>query len=498
MVDAPTLRAEIERLDQVWQAMPRGTPAEKAASQAFYGGQIFPLIREEFALREAARVTQAYDLAVMTAGGSPEALVLSLSALRPAKIFFLHTAWQQSLDGVDQVVSALRLKPSQFDKAEVDPDDTVDTYAGVKRAIEWAGNPARVVVDISGGKKSMSVAAGLAAYVAGADIAYVDNSQFLQAFGKPKPGSEFLVFLSHPYTVFGDLARKEAENLYRGHHYGSASRIFERLAHDVPSMVDYGLLRLLSEAYYCWDRLDLPSASEKMERLVDELHRRKVLEPHLVLMPAAALLADQAAILKRLQRNTSRLADRKGLDLAFLREDHLSRDLIFMLHANALRREAEQRYDMAALLLYRVLEMMAQRRLALLGIDTAAPDFRRLPKPFDLDQWQRAVKHCANARDERELPKRLALQDSYIVLYIAGDALVDGLNWGKMMNAITARNRSVFAHGFRFIEPVQYAAFKRVVEDRLQAYCAAEGLDMDRTMDTYRFVTLFSDEGNAQ
>jgi len=103
-VDAPTLRAEIERLDQVWQAMPRGTPAEKAASQAFYGGQIFPLIREEFALREAARVTQAYDLAVMTAGGSPEALVLSLSALRPAKIFFLHTAWQQSLDGVDQVV----------------------------------------------------------------------------------------------------------------------------------------------------------------------------------------------------------------------------------------------------------------------------------------------------------------------------------------------------------------------------------------------------------
>ena len=96
------------------------------------------------------------------------------------------------------------------------------------------------------------------------------------------------------------------------------------------------------------------------------------------------------------------------------------------------------------------------------------------------------------------LPKRLALQDSYIVLYIAGDALVDGLNWGKMMNAITARNRSVFAHGFRFIEPVQYAAFKRVVEDRLQAYCAAEGLDMDRTMDTYRFVTLFSDEGNAQ
>jgi len=103
MSDDTTITDRIEKLSQTWRAMPRGTEAEKAASQRFYQEQVFPLVRQAFAAREASKVTQAYDLAVMTAGGSPEALILSLSVLQPAKAFFLHTEWKQSLGGVDQV-----------------------------------------------------------------------------------------------------------------------------------------------------------------------------------------------------------------------------------------------------------------------------------------------------------------------------------------------------------------------------------------------------------
>lgn len=46
--------------------------------------------------------------------------------------------------------------------------------------------------------------------------------------------------------------------------------------------------------------------------------------------------------------------------------------LLGSLYANALRREAQGRYDVAALLLYRCLELMSQRRLAGLGIDADA------------------------------------------------------------------------------------------------------------------------------
>jgi len=491
MPEENTLIRQIEELSQTWRAMPRGTEAEKAASQCFYQERLFPLVRQAFAAREAQKVTQAYDLAVMTAGGSPEALILSLSALHPAKVFFLHTGWKDSLKGVDQVVAALGLSPSHFDTAQVNPDDTLDTYAGVKKAVEWAGNPTRVVVDISGGKKSMSVAAGLAAYMIGADIVYMDNAEFWQGLGKPKPGSEFLAFLSHPYAVFGDLAQRQAEQLYRQHDYGSAERIFARLAQDVPSVVDYLLFRHLAAAYHAWDRFDLPTAHQEMETLVDQLHRRQVLEPHLKLMPYAAHLAAQSATLGRLRPLTGRLKDVGVPDLDILRNREQAVDLIFSLYANALRREEENRLDLAALLLYRVLEMLAQRRLALMGVDTGAPSYERLSIPLTGSAWQEAVQHCLRRSPPSELPGKLGLVDAYVLLFIQQDPLVDNLDWGQMQNAIDARNRSIFAHGFRFLDEKAYRRFRQVVDDRLAAFCRGGGLDLKGLVASSRFVQPF-------
>jgi CRISPR-associated protein (TIGR02710 family) len=491
MSDEASMAQRIETLSQAWRAMPRGTEAEKTASQRFYQEQVFPLVCEAFAAREAEKVSQVYDLAVMTAGGSPEALILSLSALRPAQVFFLHTAWSRSLEGIDQVVTSLGLKPSQFDKAQVNPDDTLDTYAGVKQGIAWAGNPARVVVDISGGKKSMSVAAGLAAYVIGADIVYVDNREFWQGLGKPKPGSEFLAMLSHPYTVFGDLAQREAERLYRQHDYGGAERIFARLAQDVPSVVDYLLLRHLSTAYHAWDRFVLPDACREMESLVDQLGRRRILEPQLKLMPYITPLAAQAATLGRLRPLTGQLKKAHAPDLDLLQNQAQAADLIFSLYANALRREEERRLDLAALLLYRVLEMLAQRRLALMGIDTSAPDYDRLPIPLSESAWQEAVQSCLRRTPQGGLPGKLGLVDDYILLFTQEDPLVDKLDWGRMQNAIESRNQSIFAHGFRFLSPKAYDGFRRLVDERLAAFCRAEGLDFESLAACSRFVQPF-------
>ena len=487
-----TITDQIEKMSRAWRTMARGTEDEKAASRRFYREQVFPLVQRAFAVREAAKVTKTYDLAVMTAGGSPEALILSLSALRPSRVFFLHTAWKRSLEGVDQVVGTLGLKPSQFDKTQVDPDDTLDTYAGVKRAMEWAGGPAGVVVDISGGKKSMSVAAGLAAYVIGADIVYVDNTEFWQGYGKPRPGSEFLAFLSHPYAVFGDLAQREAERFYRQHDYASAERIFARLAEDVPSVVDYALFQHLAAACRAWDRFDLPTAHQEMETLVDQLHRRRALEPDLKLMGYAAHLAAQAATLYRLRPLTGRLKEAGAPDLEILQNQEQSVDLIFSLYANALRREDEGRLDLAALLLYRVMEMLAQRRLALLGIDTSAPDYEQLRHPLTDEAWQEALQTCLNRVPRPGLPGKLGLVDAYVLLFTQKDPLVDDLNWGQMKNAIGTRNRSIFAHGFRFLGQKPYDQFKKVINERLVTFCKVEGLDFEGLVDSSRFVQPFA------
>lgn len=488
MAEDDTITGQIQAASETWGTMPRGTEAEKEDSERYYQQKVFPLVRRTFAAREADKIPRSYDLAVMTAGGSPEALILSLDVLRPQKAFFLHSDWPESVQCVDRVTRILELPASRFNMTEVNPDDTLDTYAGVKQAVEWAGQPDQVVVDISGGKKSMSAAAALAAYVIGADIVYV-NSEFWQPLGKPRPGSEFLALLSHPYTIFGDLVQREAERFYAKHDYRSAERLFEQLARDVPALVDYEHFRRLSASYQAWDCFNLPRACSEMEALVDELQRRRPLEAGLKLMPHLAQLWGQAETLGRLRPLTGRLRDGDTPDLRILQHGQQAVDLVFSLHANALRREREGRLDMAALLLYRVLELLAQRRLALRGIDTRAPDLESAG--INAERWHEAFQSCFGRTPREGLPGRLGALDAYVLLFTQGDALAKGLDWGSLQNAVDARNRSLFAHGFRLLKDKDYRRFQRVVTERLKVFCRAEGLDMEGLVKSSEFVQPF-------
>src|SRR5699024_11913038 len=55
--------------------------------------------------------------------------------------------------------------------------------------------------------------------------------------------------------------------------------------------------------------------------------------------------------------------------------------LMFTLYSNALIREEQEKYDFSTLLLYRLLEMIEQRRLALYNVDVSRVEYLHIEYP---------------------------------------------------------------------------------------------------------------------
>ncbi|MDA1008907.1 MAG: hypothetical protein O2800_07930 [Planctomycetota bacterium] len=156
-----------------------------------------------------------FGLASMV-GSSPQTSILAAEALRPTHLLLLST------EGVGTSVATIR---EWFDAADrgwvspsitvavcdpIDPNSMSSALADWRRSLSLASpasaasaaspttsmSPRRLVLDATGGKKSMSVAAGMIAMAQLLEVVYID-SQFDPATRRPRVGSERLVRIPH-------------------------------------------------------------------------------------------------------------------------------------------------------------------------------------------------------------------------------------------------------------------------------------------------------------
>ncbi|NJP06827.1 MAG: TIGR02710 family CRISPR-associated protein [Chloroflexaceae bacterium] len=143
------------------------------------------------------------------------------------------------------------------------------------------------------------------------------------------------------------------------------------------------------------------------------------------------------------------------------------------------RREAQGRYDVAALCLYRCLELLSQQRLALWGISTDRPDFaaalRRKPR---LEDRYRDVSRAQGRRRFYGLPDRsFGLFVGYMLLAALDDQLVADYPIDQIERQTHVRNQSILAHGFRLITETEYDSFREIVETLLDRFFAVLATD---------------------
>lgn len=389
-----------------------------------------------------------------------------------------------------------------------DHSSTRQVYRSVKALrAAWAdiADPARIAVDVTGGRKPMSVGLEKAAHLLGLTTVYVESDYWPRETGKrgPVPGTQRLVVPPNPYLEFGDLEAAEAARLFAAHDYAGAARAFDELsrrlsapaagaapaAETAPLVERYAASARLARAYAAWDAFDLAAA-------------RDALAAYRNAAPAsgrrADLLREQADALTTLAAVAGRAAGKGHEALRTLADPAAVLPLLGSLYANARRREAQGRYDTAALLRYRCLELIAQHRLATWGVLTERPNLaallRRRP---DLDDDYRAVEEQVGFHP-RGLPRPgrngkvapIALFGGYMLLAALGDPLVAGLDLAQIRERAAARNTSILAHGYRLITRAEYQPFAAVVDELLDRLFRVLGRDRAAWQAAATFLAL--------
>ncbi len=488
------LESKLNELSLKWQNMDRSNEIQRKAAEEYYKTELMPVLIEYFL--QVNKTEGKCDALILTLGTSYEPLVFSISALKPEKVLILHTAETAHL--LDDVIEFTKLKPSRYTVSQIDAENPLVLYQEIKNIYEKWGRPKNIYVDFTGGTKSMAAGCAMAGAAINAKLIYV-GGEYIVTLRKPKPGSERLYFIDDPYTVFGDLKREQAISLFNSMDYISAYRLFDELEQKVPGFVkEYSALKFLSRAYDSWDSLNINDAVKNLSKCIEITAIEAKISKNFILSKHKEKLDRQLEALKVLQlihNNDDTYEHKKTIfgNIGYL---------IANLYQNAVRREKQEKYEMASLLLYRILETVEQKRLWNYGIDTSNADYSVLSKfSIDPDTLLEKVNNIIdNIRGFNRLSKldgKISLLAGFILLAAFEDDIIKTEVPGKeagelnrLRSKVEARNRSIFAHGYEFIDTKKYNDFKVVVDEYVNKLSLLEGINIEELFDTCKFIML--------
>jgi hypothetical protein len=206
------------------------------------GSRERPIFEEE--LREVRRRGEVLrgrtgesppDLLILCVGYSPEPILLAVAHHKPRKVVLLIEtqlkerylqSFEQLWNGYREILGVSEL--SQIAQRKV--RDAAGEVFSTVRQIAAGRTTGRIVVDITGAKKSMIAGAFLAAGFLDLEASYVDFGEYDPLLRRPEPGTSRPGRIDHPYRLF--RLREEVrlhEELDR-RHFREAERLAESLA----------------------------------------------------------------------------------------------------------------------------------------------------------------------------------------------------------------------------------------------------------------------------
>ncbi len=393
---------------------------------------------------------------IISVGGSPEPVVKTLEAHGPEFVCFYCS--ETTVENVGQIKALAREKGVSFGNRNVmvtDPEDLAACYRGALEAcerVEAAGYDAdAVVVDYTGGTKTMSAALVLATVNRGYGFSYVGGTaRDKEGQGVVLSGHEVVrTGMMSPWRVFAVEEKRTFAALFNRHLYRAAAEVMERALVREPSERRLlAALRDLARAYQHWDAFRHAEAKEFLKGAIEGLSIRleHVPDPGLsqTLNGANATLD----FLNRLQQDTR----------GFRR---MSRLQVVDLLANAGRRARVGRADDAVGRLYRALELVAQIAFEeAFGCPTGNADPDRLPgdlrETYRHKYWNPQVSAC-------QIPLRAAFEA------LAAAGRPEGVRFaeraGEFEKILYARNHSILAHGFTPVAPDLPERFEALIRD---------------------------------
>jgi len=393
----------------------------KDDAQNYYWSEIFPKICLR-AKKNLVSSLKKYHCLISLVGFSPIPLILTIKVLEPEFIVFICT--KETLLQLDVIAEKAGLKPSQFKYFQVSGSQSEDVYSTIKLVIAEQKEK-NIAIDITGGKKPMVYNAAVIGAFKGCDLFYVDFSEYDLELRRPKYGSEYLNFLSNPFEVFGDIELEKGKRLFNEGNYYAASQIFMDLLEKLPRNDEAVFLHELSLMFKDWDEYNFPPALEACQKAIKQMKRCKIYIQSL-----------------------DSLKEKETILLQLIAGDPLT---ITLNHYFTSNRMAERnRFDFAAFLLYRTLEMAFSVQLEKkYGFNVNEPNYNIFGNEEDVAEKynQAGVSIHKKGYKPEPLPSRLSFMNAYQLLFALKDPMVQGQHSGKVKRTAQIRNKSILAHG---------------------------------------------------
>lgn len=490
------MNAQLKKVTEEWMQLERKTLKQRQVAEEFYEQKLMSLIEKDYIRRNRDKLIEEVECLIMSVGTSYEPLVLNIMLLKPKKILFLYT--EETEATIEKIVKHCDLTASRYSKEKVEETNPLSIYREIKDSYMQWQRPDKIYIDFTGGTKAMSAAAALAGALIEVQLIYVGTTHYLPDMRKPEPGSEILVYIDNPLSVFGDLEIEKAMVLFDEFNYTGAREKLEYLMNTVPEPNIRQQLEFaahLASAYEAWDSLDFCAAEERMRTLVLRMKRDRPVHHSFLMMDYLEHFDHQLTILQKLSQIEGRMREEDYKQM--LSDKEVMAGLIFSLYQNALVREKQEKYDMAALLFYRQLEMMEQRRLIGYNLYASRMVYQEMKdaqgKPV-IPEYVEALKvkltELKRAVFGRQvncyLPDQISLLEGYLLLLALGDDISKSSNGRhldfikKIRSMVYLRNNSIYAHGLGPVGKRDYEKFRDFTIEVLEKFCRIEEIDMEK------------------
>lgn len=408
-----------------------------------------------------------FSAALISVGGSPAPVLHVLRQHRPAHVWYFCSAG--SRHNAEAIQSQLDWHP-QARFIEVERfEELGPCYRQLRRKIpeilaETRVKPEEVLVDYTGGTKTMSAALVLAATELFQHFNYVAGDQReTGGMGMVVSGTEKPIQQPNPWTELAIREIERARDLWHACQFEPAAEILEQVAQRVPQKLTFKAIATLAYAMAARHRLDFKAA----HTLLNQLHGK--------LPPLYDGRNDHGVI--ALTRSANEVCKACASDQA---SDTFLRELL----DNTLRTAAQGRYEDAAARLYRAMEMQAQLWLAdatgglFINGKCKAENTTKIPPPLA------GLSFC-RPDDSGEI--RLSLEQCFRALAALGHQCASKVvadldlkdQTGKMKSrwrsATEKRNTSILAHG---VSPIGRDGFDQMKQ------LTTEFLGFDLTKET--------------
>ncbi|HLH71448.1 MAG TPA: hypothetical protein VKY90_21110 [Candidatus Dormibacteraeota bacterium] len=487
------LTPELRGLQERWRELGR-----KEQDQLYARELAVPLARRfaQLPLAGAPADLERPRALISVLGFSWQPVALMAAWCRPERMLVLGTEDSLTVKVDGEGVLSLIARIAGIDRDVIseemvgDPGER-DIYESIHRFLHRSGIPAReVLIDPTGGKKSMSASAALAGFLVGAPLAYVDYHEYHGPNRIPVPGTEYPRLLTNPLEVFGDVELRAVLAAFDRGDFQQAAEQAERLAKQLYETREAQCLAALARAYDAWERFDFESAQLSLTEARDLLDRFASQGRWGWAGHVRPTLASNLEALEELAAARGRITPGDGGE-----PDRLEDGLPFLLWylATAERRLEAGRPSQAALMVYAAMERYVRLCLQVdHGLGGKRPDYERVRGQLDQVEYDRAGRTLfGDDYRPQDLRGPITFLNGAQLLRGLGSTRLQASDLGPLRGLSSARNDCEYEHAW--IPKVPETKRIETFLERAKEVVAriAGGRDaLDRRLERYRVPRL--------